>query len=581
MESLEAFVFVSLTLVLSILINFLLSKFWKFPFLKSQVKSDRWGKKPVPLTGGIAIFIVFSAALAIKWGELWPTHPKISIALAAGVLMFILGLVDDVRELKSHQKFFFQIVIILLLIGFGVKATLFGKPLSYIITFLWLLGITNAFNLLDNMDGLSSGIAVIASLFLGINFLMEGFFLLGFFSLVFAAAVLGFLLFNFPPAKIYLGDSGALFIGYTLGAITILGSQRSGKSLFVTILFPILIMLIPIFDTVFVTINRRIRGQSPFKGSKDHLSHHLVLLGFKDKQAVLFLYSVSFILAISSFVFLNTSPVYSMIVYFFVGLACILFGTYIGKIKIVKHGEKVNDFAVINPSFMYKKRILFILVDLALLIIVYYISYVIRFEGSVARSDMHNFVSSFPIIVFFKILFIYLYKVDQIESRFFSFSDGLKVLKSVSLGSISTVLFLTFIARFQGYSRAVFVIDWMLSIIVLVGVKVFFRLFDEFFFSFRTAKNKKIILIGEKRTYRSIDKYLQLRSELNMSLIKYFPSAEFKFEHLLTYLNNVKHDIAYVLLENAADLNTEEQREIHQRKTKVVNENEFFSEILR
>ena len=139
-------------------------------------------------------------------------------------MIFTLGVIDDIINLKSHQKFLLQIIIVIAVVYFGVETTLFPRPLSFVITVLWILGITNAFNLLDNIDGLSAGIASIAAVTLGIKFLLEGNILLSYFCFILTASFIGFLIYNFNPAKIYLGDSGALFTGYILSTLTILGT---------------------------------------------------------------------------------------------------------------------------------------------------------------------------------------------------------------------------------------------------------------------------------------------------------------------------------------------------------------------
>ncbi|UCH64401.1 MAG: undecaprenyl/decaprenyl-phosphate alpha-N-acetylglucosaminyl 1-phosphate transferase, partial [Ignavibacterium sp.] len=419
-------------LAASIVINSLFIKFWKFDFLKSTVKSDRWGTKVVPLTGGISIFIIFTIFSLLKINEILAA-PLILIALAGGVLMFTLGLIDDIIELKSHQKFLFQIIIVVGVVYLGVETTLFPKPLNFAITVLWILGITNAFNLLDNIDGLAAGIATIAALTLGVNFFIGGNILLSNFCFLLAAVILGFLIFNFNPAKIYLGDSGSLFVGYILSTLTILGAQATGKSFFVGILFPVMIMMIPVLDTMLVSITRRIRGQSPFEGGRDHLSHRLVMLGMSEKQSVLFLYFIAILLAISTFIITDISPALTMMIYFFICLIIILFGFYVGRIKVVTQNKSKNDIVSIGTSYLYRKRIFHILVDVILLAFIYFFSYVIRFEGDISKYDMNRFVESLPIVVFIKMMFLYFFKVYKIETRYFSVSDGLQFIKGVSL----------------------------------------------------------------------------------------------------------------------------------------------------
>ena len=566
-------------LLASIISNYLFIKYWKFEFLKSTIKSDRWGTKIVPLTGGISIFLIFIIFSVLKFNEVFDS-PIIVIALIGGVLIFTLGVIDDIINLKSHQKFLLQIIIVIAVVYFGVETTLFPRPLSFVITVLWILGITNAFNLLDNIDGLSAGIASIAAVTLGIKFLLEGNILLSYFCFILTASFIGFLIYNFNPAKIYLGDCGALFTGYILSTLTILGTRGTGKSLFASLLFPIVIMMIPVLDTILVSITRKIRGQSPFEGGKDHLSHRLVMLGMTEKQSVLFLYIISILLATSTFLITNISLAVYIMMYFFLCLIIVLFGFYIGKIKMVARSERKNNFLTIGTTFLYKKRIIHILVDLVLLAFIYFFSYVIRFEGNISSFDMSRFVESLPLVILIKILFLYYFKVYKIENRFFSVSDGVQFLKGVTLSTISIILFLTVVTRFQGYSRVAFIIDWMLTIIVLGGVKMSYRLFDELFFSIKSQKTKKMIILGKRETYQAINRYLQLKTDSGYSVKKFFNTSEVNLSLISDYLEKSRADISMVLLEDKKILSNEDIIRLNDNGILVVNEKEFFNTIL-
>jgi UDP-GlcNAc:undecaprenyl-phosphate GlcNAc-1-phosphate transferase len=564
----------------SVILNLFFVKFWKFDLLKSPWNQNRWKPKQVPLTGGISILFLFVLFLILRSGG-FPKDSKIISVFIGGIFIFLLGLFDDILDIKSYHKFLIQIGIVLLLISFGVRISMFGKPLGYILTFFWILGITNAFNLLDNMDGLSAGIGAIAFFFLGINFIGEGAVLFIFISFIFTSLLLGFLVFNFNPAKIYLGDSGSLTIGYFLSVLPVLGSQKSGRSVFITIVFPIMIMLIPIMDTVLVSVTRNLRGQSPFEGGKDHLSHRLVMLGLSEKQAVLFLYLVSVILGISVLLFKEIPTVYSMILYFFISMGFVLFGIYIGKIKIVNKPRKRENIVLLSTNFLYKKKIFHIMVDLILVVLVYYFAYLIRFEAHMSQKNLKIFLDSFPIVIFFKILCFHFSGIYKIESRYFSFSDGLKVLKGVSLGSVLSVVFLTLLTRFVDYSRAVFVIDWMLTLMVVGGVKVFYRFFEELFAPVKYKSKRKIILVGDERMVRSIDKYLGFRTAFNLAILKNIPLTDFDFDDMMEYLKKAKSKIHMIVVGDKNLLTKEEVEEIQSLDILVFDEREFFDEILK
>ncbi|MEI6128006.1 MAG: MraY family glycosyltransferase, partial [Pseudomonadota bacterium] len=247
-------------------------------------RKDRWHTKATPILGGVAIFLSFSVITLARFGFAAEALPL----LFCGTLMFLLGLYDDLRGLTPQIKFIGQIGITALLISTGMVLHIIPWPVvAYPLTFLWIVGLTNAFNLIDNIDGLSAGIAAISSLAFCFFSLPYGDTTVSFLSIALAGACIGFLFYNFNPARIFMGDCGSMFLGFTLAALSLTGTWRHASSLFVTFLVPILILGIPIFDTAFVTITRGFRGQPVSQGGKDHLSHRLVFLGFSEKKTVI------------------------------------------------------------------------------------------------------------------------------------------------------------------------------------------------------------------------------------------------------------------------------------------------------
>ena len=538
------YVFYAAALPLSAGINYLLYKIWnvrKIDVLRSLVKTDRWGSRRVPLTGGIVVALLFfSGCLLAQY--YFRTPRELAFALAGSAAMFALGLADDLLDLKSYQKLVGQIGIIMVVMTLGVQVTLVESTLlNLVITFFWMLVLTNAFNLLDNMDGLAGGIALIAFVFLGIQSLQGGAPLYAFLSLLMVAVLLGFLVFNFKPAKIYLGDSGALLIGFLLSALTVLGAQRGGKSLFSVVIFPVVLMAIPIFDTLLVSITRKIRGQSPLQGGKDHLSHRLVMIGMSERQAVLFLYGVSIVLGFSILMLHDLSLVASVVIYFFVSVLILLFGLYVGKIRITTGAEAGTkgsakeqrqaggagrgspDAFALPGGVLYKYNILQMLIDLVLLGACYYFAYVIRFGARVDSYQFHLFLQSVPFVVMIKVVLLYAFGAYSRSDGYTDFSDIIKIIKSIAAGSVVIVLGLTFLFRFERYSRAVFLIDWMLSMIVIGGVRYFYRFFEELFYPFLQKKKRAITFVGDRDTYRALQSYLRIKEGLDYRIRAYVP----------------------------------------------------------
>lgn len=249
--------------------------------------------EPIPLLGGIAI--VFGAMLAmfgVVYFVFGGLPRSVAGVLLASALVALTGLVDDRLGLPAWLKLCGQFAGFIVLVYFDIRVQLpIPEVLNYAITFLWLAGISNAINFLDNMDGLSAGISGVAAAFILLLAILNGQFLVSALSAAVLGACLGFLRFNFKPAKIYMGDAGSLFLGFLLA---VLGIQLRfpENSNFSTWLVPVLVLGLPIFDMTLVVFSRIRRGVSPNTPGKDHVSHRLVNYGYSQREAVLILYNI-------------------------------------------------------------------------------------------------------------------------------------------------------------------------------------------------------------------------------------------------------------------------------------------------
>ena len=263
-------------------------------------------KDLIPRLGGIAIFIAFAAvALALiaapnllGVGEAIPRRIVFTI-LGPATLVFLLGLYDDFRPVKPYVKFAVQGVagVLLFLGGFGVfrLPLLFGAHefgwIALPLTILWVLWITNAFNLLDGVDGLASGSALFSTLTVFVVSLVAGNFLVSSLTLALGGAILGFLRFNFNPATIFLGDCGSLFIGFMLSALALAGAGKTPT--IVAVAIPVISFGLPVLETVLSVMRRFLSGQPLFVADSQHIHHKLLERGFSQQQVVVILYAVS------------------------------------------------------------------------------------------------------------------------------------------------------------------------------------------------------------------------------------------------------------------------------------------------
>lgn len=243
-------------------------------------------REPVPYLGGVAIYLAFLVSLVFTFEF---RHDVLGIVLS-GTLIVMLGLIDDFGVLSPGTKLAGQLLAVFVLIKSGIRIEIASLPdwIDLALTVLWMIGIINAFNLLDIMDGLSAGVGIISAAFLCVVAILNGDQTIAFMLAALMGSLLGFLRYNWRPASIYMGDSGAMFIGLMLGALSMIGKYTEGHS--VSLLTPVLILGMPIFDTLFVMYIRFLRGLPVFLGSPDHLAIRLRHWGLSVTQVVVISY---------------------------------------------------------------------------------------------------------------------------------------------------------------------------------------------------------------------------------------------------------------------------------------------------
>jgi len=279
-------------------------------------------EKPIPRLGGLALYCGFILAAVVGLfasyfsGVGFTVSPvTITGVLLSATMLLIIGIIDDVRGVRPVIKLFFQVVAASVAVYFGVEIGFLSNPFngflylgvaSIPITILWLVGITNAVNLIDGLDGLASGIAAIASVTLFFVALRTNQPVSAVILLALAGASAGFLRYNFNPASIFLGDSGSLFVGFVLASASVVGVLKS--TLLIALVIPVMILGVPIFDTIF-TIIRRIRARVHiFEADDRHIHHRLLEAGLTHREAVMAIYFVCFLLSSGALAvtFLNT-----------------------------------------------------------------------------------------------------------------------------------------------------------------------------------------------------------------------------------------------------------------------------------
>jgi len=291
-------------------------------------------EKAMPYLGGLALLLsillpVLSLALAKDL-----LNQKILGILIGSFVLSGLGLFDDIKNLSPYTKFLGQGIGAFILILSGVHLEIIYLPswLNLLLTLFWVLGITNAFNIIDVMDGLSAGVALIASAaFLFIAIPTQDL-LVALLSSAIVGGTLGFLRYNFYPARIFMGDSGSLFLGYLLASLSIAESYTAQND--IALLSPLLILAIPIYDTFYVSLLRILKGKNPFRGSRDHFALRLRASGMKDQQVVLMIYLISIALCEASYIATTVNRYGALFIYLLIISLFIIVGLNLSRIRV-------------------------------------------------------------------------------------------------------------------------------------------------------------------------------------------------------------------------------------------------------
>ncbi|MGO1580592.1 MAG: MraY family glycosyltransferase [Peptoniphilaceae bacterium] len=312
----------------------------KYGFMDIPKDNRRVHKKPIPLAGGLAMYISSIVAIVVFIG----ISKEIIGLIIGSTIIVISGLIDDKKGLSPKKKILFQLLASFCLILGGVKIEFFTNPFSIgegviflkflviPITVFWIVGVTNIINLIDGLDGLAAGVSLICALSLMIIAYNFGYNQIAIMAAIIAGSCLGFLPYNFNPAKIFMGDTGALFLGFMLSYISVEGIMKSAAAL--TIIVPVLILGVPVFDTTFAMIRRKLSGRSIVSADKGHLHHRLLDIGLSQRQTVLVLYGISLIFGILANIVANFKARIGLLIFLIIVIAVIMIAHFTGMFKL-------------------------------------------------------------------------------------------------------------------------------------------------------------------------------------------------------------------------------------------------------
>ncbi len=485
--------------------------------------------------GGIAIaaattigFLVVAARPSMVV-DLLPWGP----VLAASLAMFVVGVLDDRLQLSPLAKLVASLAIgaFLVFALAAVEPDVTSRALHTLLAIVWFAGVCHAFNLLDNMDGLAAGVAFIAAAFFAFLLDKE----LGQAMVILltslAGALIGFLFWNRPTARLFMGDSGSLFIGAMLASTSLVPVFGTGLAFSSPVVPIALILTVPLFDTAFVLVLRRLAGRSATKGGTDHVSHRLVSLGFSERTAVRILYLVGLASGgVASLMVMNDrlEPELPIVAAF--GVVMTLVGIYLARVSAYNAEDFValqkSSFAPFLKDLAFRWHAGQVMLDLILITVCYYAAYRLRFDGEVYGNFLQYFMATLPIVLGCKIAALYASGLYQRSWDTFGLRDLSVVARGVAIGSLLSVSASFYLYREVGNlaglpagvgaSRVVFVLDAILLAIAIIATRVSFRMMN-LAAATRSKRSRRVLVYGAGNFGRLLVREMRANTAWNMN----------------------------------------------------------------
>jgi UDP-GlcNAc:undecaprenyl-phosphate GlcNAc-1-phosphate transferase len=425
--------------------------------------------RPVPVGGGIAVWMTSAAAL-IAMAATGHGVGGLGVVFAGATVLFLAGLWDDIRLLDPRTKLLVQVGAAALMVVDGVTFPL-GPQLEWVavpVTILWFVGVTNAFNLIDNMDGMLPGVAAVAAFFVGLFTYATGRPETALLSWVVAGACVGFLPWNLPPARIFLGDSGSMFLGFLLAGLAIGESWAGLTTLGFTILAPALLLAVPIFNTTFVTVTRKLSGIPVSRGKADHINYRLLAHGLSRGRALAAVYVASAVSGTVGVLVVTSTPLaYGVGATLFLLLLMYL-GVYLYQGRV---GEFERDFNVErtrpgweeSPWYRWVIRVFAVAGDVALVFAAAYAAFFLRFDGRIPVDQLGNLAAVLPYLIVFRVGIALFLGVYETQWHHGMARDAVRLAAVVALGSLLFASLL-FVLRLPSFPRTVIVLEGILSL---------------------------------------------------------------------------------------------------------------------
>jgi UDP-GlcNAc:undecaprenyl-phosphate/decaprenyl-phosphate GlcNAc-1-phosphate transferase len=479
--------------------------------LGAAPRADRWHERTTPMLGGIGIFAGilagFWVAVAI---DAAPASRELLAILGGCAILFVAGLLDDLFSLGPLPKLAAQLAAAGLVIGNGltISGLISNDFLAGVVALVWLVGMTNAFNLLDNMDGLAATLAGIAAVFFAIDAVTvhENKAVLAL-ALALALACAGFLPFNLRPrrsAAVFMGDSGSQVLGFALAALGLTASWKVAGTTVATLLLPILVLAVPILDTTLVTVVRLLDGRPVYQGGRDHASHRLVYHGLSEMHAVVLLAVISAALGTTSLFYAVLDNAWVTLIGVLLTFALLVqFASVLSDVErapgLLTERSWLRTF-VANP-----RRLVESLVDFALITASFVAAYYLRLQGSGTPYERHIFLVSLAVLLAVRYATFIPFGLYRGVWRYAGARDAASIVGAVVVSEVVAYLILEATQAWGAFPRSIFVIDALICTLVIGASRFWERAFVRGVSSLTgRGERRRTLIVGAGRGGRSL-----------------------------------------------------------------------------
>ncbi|HET7571934.1 MAG TPA: hypothetical protein VFJ77_04610 [Gaiellaceae bacterium] len=473
-------------------------------------REDRWHTRSTPLLGGSGIFagIVAGTAVAILAGAI-PASREVGGLLGGCAILFTAGLVDDLLRLRPLAKIAAQVGAAALVLAAGFRVEVISNDVvAPLVGGLWLVGMTNAFNLLDNMDGLAASLATIACAFFAVDALaVHRSDTIAVASLATCFACLGFLPYNLRmrrSAAVFMGDSGSQVLGFAVGALGLGSSWTAAGSGAATLLLPVLVLAVPILDTTLVTVVRLLEGRPVTQGGRDHTSHRLVYQGLSDKRAVVLLTIVSVALGATSLAYTVLDDTLLTLAGVLVTFAFLVqFASYLADVN--RTPEPSSASGLLGTLIVHRRRFVEVLVDFALITASFTIAFMIRVRGPQFGNFDHTFALTLPALLVARYVAFILLGLYRGVWRYAGAADAVRVTSAMVLSEGAAFLFIWGTVGWHLFPRGTFLIDVLLCTFLVGASRFSERGATRLIATFVGRDSRhRVLIVGAGRSGRSL-----------------------------------------------------------------------------